>query len=91
MQLAQRDSRCDWSAGFSPGINCSPATAVKESPFLKGNMEPAGLGVRFGIHTMHPGMAGSFLGGQTGHRGHSAAKAGLDALKSATLKLGSIL
>lgn len=54
-------------------------------------MEPAGLGVRFGIHTMHPGMAGSFLGGQTGHRGHGAAKAGLDTLKSATLKLGSIL
>lgn len=40
---------------------------------------------------MHPGMAGSFLGGQTGHRGHSAAKAGLDALEFAAMKVGSIL
>lgn len=54
-------------------------------------MEPTGLRVRFGIHTMHPGMAGSFLGGQTGHREHSAAKAGLDALEFAAMKVGSIL
>lgn len=40
---------------------------------------------------MQPGMAGSFLGGQTGHREHSAARAGLDTLEAVTMKLGRIL
>lgn len=54
-------------------------------------MEQTGLRVKFGIHTMQLGKAGSFLGGQTGHREQSAARAGLDTLESATMKLGSIL
>lgn len=52
-------------------------------------MEPTDLGVRFGVHMMHPGMARSF-GGRAGHWEHSPAKAGLNTLESGKLKVGSI-
>lgn len=53
-------------------------------------MESAGLGVRFGVHVMHPGMAGSSFGGWAGHRERSPTKAGLNTLESAKLKVGNI-
>lgn len=38
-------------------------------------MEPTGLGVRFGGHVMHPGMAGSSFGVWAEPREQSPAKA----------------